>query len=74
MSSITLSERVRPKTSGTAEPDLDAALLELPSDKPLSGMVREGILDDGRPENGGFSYFVVRNSGWFWLAATTMGG
>jgi hypothetical protein len=55
MSSITLSERVRPKTSGTAEPDLEAASPELPSDKPLSGMVRDGILDDEKPENGRFS-------------------
>jgi len=43
ISSITLSVSVRAKASWTAEPDFEAARREFPSDKPDSGMCREGI-------------------------------
>jgi hypothetical protein len=77
MSSITLSERVRPKTSGTTEPGLE----ELPSDRPDSGTVRAGILDNRRPKKGEFflggggKFGVVlarcHNNGWVTFNATS---
>jgi len=77
MSSITLSERVSPKISGTSEPGLE----ELPSDRPDSGTVREGILDDRVPKKGegflgergkvGVVLARCHNNGWVTFNATS---
>lgn len=81
MSSITLSERVRPKTSGTTEPGLEATSAELLSDMPDSGTTREGILNSRRPKKGevcferGGKFGVVlarcHNNGWVTFNATS---
>lgn len=44
MSSITASGKVIPKTSGTAEPGLEEVFGDLSSNRPDSGIVREGIV------------------------------
>jgi hypothetical protein len=55
ISSITLSVKEIPNTSATPKPGFDEASGELASDKPDSGIRREGIVNDGMPGIRGFS-------------------